>query len=295
MATLDTKSTSDRKIINLLELGFKNVLVLGHYNYKRAKENLETHVHSGIIEICFFEKGTQHYIIGQDNYHLKGGDLLITHPNEPHGTSSYPEEKGSLYWMLIRIPEKNDKLLNLSPSNSQILIERLLNVKSRHFKSLPGIKNILSSIFQAYAKTDEPLKMVEINSYILTFLLKVIHSGEDQENEQMSDEIVFVCEFIKDHIEEDFELEKLASIIHLSLSRFKHRFKEESGVPPKEFILRQKIEKAKQLLLTYRMPINEIAFTLGFTSSSYFATVFKRFTRQTPTEYMNSYHQRSIQ
>ncbi|MBS2212677.1 helix-turn-helix transcriptional regulator [Carboxylicivirga mesophila] len=286
MVTLDIKSTNDRKIINFRELGFKNVLVLGHYNYKSAKENLETHSHPGIIEICFFEKGSQNYMINHQNYLLKGGDLLVTYPDEPHGTSSYPEEKGSLYWMLINKPGKNDRLLNLSPKNSQILINRLLSLKSRHFKAIPGIKNILTNIFQAYNKINDPLRLVEINSYILTFLINVIHSGEDDGIKQMSGEIEFICNHIKSHIEDDFDLETLASMIHLSVSRFKHRFKEETGIPPKEFVLRQKIEKAKQILLADSAPVNETAYSLGFTSSSYFATVFKRFTRLKPSEFI---------
>ncbi|TKG94318.1 AraC family transcriptional regulator [Puteibacter caeruleilacunae] len=285
MITVDTKSTADRKIINIRELGFKNILVLGHYNYKQAKDNLATHTHPGIIEICFLDKGSQHYMINQEKYLLKGGDLLVTYPDEPHGTSSYPEEKGSLYWMMIKIPENSGRILNLSPTNSRILIDRLLAFKSRQFRALPGIRNSLSSIFQAYNKTDDPLKMIEINSNILAFLLKVIHSGEAKEKKETSSEIKIICEYILNNLQEDVELEELAAKINLSLSRFKHRFKEETGVPPKEYILRKKIERAKEIMSTSSEAINEVAYSLGFTSSSYFATVFKRFTGQTPSDY----------
>ncbi|MCG8311222.1 MAG: AraC family transcriptional regulator [Cytophagales bacterium] len=285
MDSIDTTTTSDRYILDLQKLGFKNVMVLGHYNYKCAKENLETHVHPGMIEICFLEKGTQFYKVNNDEFFLKGGDLLITYPDEPHGTSGYPEEKGSLFWLLIKLPVKNESILNLSAKDSEILISRLLDFKSRHFKGVKELKHILMSIFKSYHKIGDPLKKVEINSNILVFLLRVIHCGELGSYGEISKEIHLISNYIRENIYEELDLEHLASMIHLSLSRFKHRFKEETGLPPGEYILTEKIKKAKDLIRTTSLSVTAIAYDLGFSSSSYFATVFKRFTRATPSEF----------
>ena len=284
MDTLDTRITKDRYIIDLKKTGFKNILVLGHYNYKAAKKGLETHIHQGIIEICFLEKGTQYYMVNNKEYLLKGGDVLITYPDEPHGTSSFPEEKGSLYWMLIKIPGDKGKILNLSHTESKILINRLLNLKTRQFRGLADIKSILPNIFKAYNNPDEPLRKVEISNSILSFLLKVIHSGEQDYRMEVSGDIKLICNYIKNNLQEDFNLEQLANMINLSTSRFKHRFKDETGIPPWEFILREKIERAKYLIVNTSLLYKDVAYDLGFSSSSYFATVFKRFTRMSPTE-----------
>lgn len=284
MNSLDTQVTKDRYIIDLKKTGFKNILVLGHYNYKTAKKGLETHIHQGIIEICFLEKGTQCYMVNNKEYLLKGGDILITYPDEPHGTSSFPEEKGSLYWMLIKIPKDKGKILNLSQTETRILINRLLNLKTRQFRGLADIKSILPNVFKVYSNHDDPLRKVEISSSILNFLLKVIHSGEQDNRKEVSQEIELICNYIKSNLHEDYNLEKLANMINLSTSRFKHRFKDETGIPPWEFILRKKIEQAKYMIANTSLPYKEIAYDLGFSSSSYFATVFKRFTRMSPTE-----------
>ena len=73
------------------------------------------------------------------------------------------------------------------------------------------------------------------------------------------------------------------AIARLSESRFKTRFKREMGVPPEEFWLRQKIERATVLLKTRN--VTEVAHELGFSSSQYFATVFKRYTRVSPSRF----------
>ena len=285
MEAIDIKTTEDRTIINLKEIGFKNILALGHYNYKFAKSRLEEHSHYQIIEICFLDKGSQYYNVNNEDYLLSGGDLLITYPGEPHGTSSFPEEKGSLYWMLIQVPDKNGRILNLTSANTKILINRLFSLSSRHFKGLPGIKNMLSNIFRAYYSANESLKIVEINSYIMAFLLTVIHSGEKEDKKKISNEMNLVCRHVQANLHEDLKIEALAAFANLSVSRFKHRFKEEIGMPPKEFMIREKIRKAKELICNNETAINEIAYGLGFSSSSYFATVFKRYTLQTPTEF----------
>jgi AraC-like DNA-binding protein len=77
----------------------------------------------------------------------------------------------------------------------------------------------------------------------------------------------------------------LAEEAGLSLSRFKANFKAQMGLAPHEFILRCKVDAAKKLLLADRRSVIGTAMELGFSSSQYFATVFKRFTHQTPIEF----------
>jgi AraC-like DNA-binding protein len=72
-------------------------------------------------------------------------------------------------------------------------------------------------------------------------------------------------------------------VARLSESRFKSRFKAEIGVPPAEYWLRQKIERATEMLKTRR--VTEVAHELGFSSSQYFATAFKRYTLMNPSRY----------
>ncbi len=71
---------------------------------------------------------------------------------------------------------------------------------------------------------------------------------------------------------------------HLSLSRFKARFKNEVGLPPADFIMRGKIERARQLLAAGDLSVTQIAMRLGFSSTQYFATAFKRHTGKTPSQ-----------
>jgi AraC-like DNA-binding protein len=285
METVDTRSTDDRVILDLREISPGNLLVLGHYNYRKVKKELEVHKHENMIEICFLEKGTQHYGIESSHYILKGGDLLITKPSLSHGTYGFPEEKGSLYWMIIELPGNNQKFLNLSMEESQYLFQRILSLPTPHFRGTVSLKTVLEKIFMAYKKKDNPLKKIEIVNHVLEFLLKVIHFGEKRGRGEVSEAIQKICRHIDEHIMDLLRLEDLADMANLSESRFKHRFKEEVGTPPAEYILRKKIEHSQEMLRTTELSVQHIAYDLNFSSSSYFATVFKRFVGKSPMEF----------
>ncbi|WP_318010941.1 helix-turn-helix transcriptional regulator [Clostridium estertheticum] len=79
----------------------------------------------------------------------------------------------------------------------------------------------------------------------------------------------------------------LADIMHLSESYFAKLFKEKTGISPHEYILRNKIEISKDLILKNDYSVTYIAHMFGFSSSQYFSTVFKRFTGISPNIFRN--------
>jgi AraC-like DNA-binding protein len=92
-----------------------------------------------------------------------------------------------------------------------------------------------------------------------------------------------VLRHIDDHLHEPVRVARLAQVARLSESRCKARFKREIGVPPAEYWLRKKIERA--MVLLKRRSVTDVAFELGFSSSQYFATVFKRYTLANPSQF----------
>jgi AraC-like DNA-binding protein len=69
------------------------------------------------------------------------------------------------------------------------------------------------------------------------------------------------------------------------VSFFHEKFLKEVRLTPAEYLTRLRMKKAKQLLKISKKSITEIAFDLGFSSSQYFATVFKKVTGITPRFY----------
>ena len=116
-------------------------------------------------------------------------------------------------------------------------------------------------------------------------VLEVIDCAYRHESLHRSPLIARIVERIKSDPGGNYSLSDLADEAGLSLSRFKTKFKAQMGIAPHEFILRCKVDAAKKFLLEQNRNVTNTAMELGFSSSQYFATVFKRFTQQTPVEF----------
>lgn len=89
------------------------------------------------------------------------------------------------------------------------------------------------------------------------------------------------------HIREPISLDDLCSICNFSKQHLIREFRKEFGETPKVYILRHKINAAKELL--YRNPylsVKEAAAEMGFEDQHYFSRLFKKITGTTPTAYI---------
>ncbi|MDX1933697.1 MAG: AraC family transcriptional regulator [Capsulimonadales bacterium] len=95
-----------------------------------------------------------------------------------------------------------------------------------------------------------------------------------------------VLAILGDHPTENLRLQELAEAVGLSQFHFARRFKQSFGVPPHEYQIRQRIEKARTLLREVdEEPIANIAALLGFNDESHFRRHFKRVVGVTPCQY----------
>ena len=92
-------------------------------------------------------------------------------------------------------------------------------------------------------------------------------------------------EYISVNYEKNFSNSELAKIGNLSVSRFEHLFKEETGISLGAYRQRLRIENAKNLLTSTDLTVSEISELVGFGDSLYFSRIFKSKTGLSPTEY----------
>ena len=81
---------------------------------------------------------------------------------------------------------------------------------------------------------------------------------------------------------EDIDFEKLAHSFGVSYIWFRKAFKAVMGVPPGQYHLNLKLEKASQLLRETTLAISEISYASGFESTGYFSRIFKSKLHATP-------------
>ncbi|WP_419870253.1 AraC family transcriptional regulator [Chryseobacterium sp. CT-SW4] len=98
--------------------------------------------------------------------------------------------------------------------------------------------------------------------------------------------ISYVVDYIRKNLHQKLSIDSIAKLAYVSKSNFFKMFKEELGTSPNEFILKERINKAKELLAN-KNSIKETAFQTGFSDTNYFTRVFKQFVGITPKNYQN--------
>ncbi len=91
-----------------------------------------------------------------------------------------------------------------------------------------------------------------------------------------------VQEFINANLEEDLSLGEIAAAADLSRFHFARAFRTSTGLTPQQYLMQQRIERAKQLLAKDDTPIIEISLQTGFKNQSHFTTLFRKYTKFTP-------------
>lgn len=287
MDDFETRSTTERTIIQLNTFNIDEVHRLGRYSYTHAQTGLPEHAHEGMMEICYCEKGLQVYVVNGQEFFVKGGDTFVTFPGELHGTAHHPEEKGALYWLILKIPTEGS-FLNFTGPDASALIQALLTLPSRHFKGNRSLKKYLDDLFTLYHDHSNPLSRIRVMNLLTSFLLTVVQCSLKSMELQPSDQKIKISQYIRSNLHTNLSIEVLARQLHFSDSHFKSWFKKEFGMPPADYILRLRIEEAKALLRCARAnTVTDTAYRLNFSSSQYFSTVFKKYTGITPTDYRN--------
>ena len=90
------------------------------------------------------------------------------------------------------------------------------------------------------------------------------------------------------HFAEEISIEALAELVELSSSHFAHVFKESTGMTPLQFITRQRVTRAQQLIRETSRSLIEVGLEVGYTNPSHFAQVFRRVVGVTPTAFRSS-------
>jgi len=283
------RPSSFRKTFVSMDFPLPGVFMFGRYQYAASHSGLEPHSHRDAIEICFLERGEQTYRVGGLLHRLRGNDQFFTLPGEIHDTANLPQERGILYWLILKL-EPAKKFLGLSESQAVLLKRELRRMPTRHFRGHPDCSRILGEIIDLLSKKRSvpwnpgpSYRQLRLQSLLLQYITLTMAASHRGAKGAATPLMQRVIHYIETHLDEPVHVPRLAEAARLSESRLKTRFKREIGVPPAEFWLRQKIERATLLLKKHSA--TEVAFELGFSSSQYFATVFKRYTLVNPSQF----------
>ena len=264
---------------------------IGSVQWKRGPQQ-DLHSHGAWWELNAFYRGAQRYRLGSDIVDIPAKHVLVVPPGVEHGPVAGAVNSGECYWLRFD-PFADDWCAELPDIDRQHMQQDMKRCAQARVVDLgeAGMTAFRQLIerhkhsgvhwrHMAYAS------MIELFNYLC---LGLSHIEMETPAEQYSPDIQRVVTYLRQHIGEETSSEFLADLAAMHSRTFHARFLKETGYTPMQFRTRARLDWAEEVLRTTSRSVIDIAMNAGFSSSQYFATIFRRQIGCSPQEYRNRY------
>lgn len=241
------------------------------------------HKHEHTLEILYIAKGIGRYLIGDREYPIKPGSLLICNANIMHGESPFQRQAIATYCLAFTSVQKaglpvnmlinpdEPPVIDLSPKDNAVILQLMLALFDFTHRSKPPTLLIKSFAMSAL--------------YLVEHIFRV-HGASINAAERKKDQLIRqITDYLNTHFAEPLTLARISKDNFISETYLSHLFKTKTGIAPMQYVIYRRLGEAQSLLSETNMPVHEIEEKLGFASSSYFTTIFKRYVGVSPRTY----------
>lgn len=245
-------------------------------------------------ETVYMKKGYAVFEIAGKSVSLGPNDMVIIKPMQYH--KFIVKSEGGCEFIVLNFKFEN----RINGEYSEVPMEDFLNFVSGH-EAGPYIKLKVSQKNEIIVLLNRILKerkSIEPGSEFLNYLLVMElfvllsralkmewENNIKSKSPKLKELINISVKYIHNNFERDISLGDIAKFVFLSPSYFTRAFKEETGMSPINYLLKVRIDRAKELLTDTSMKISEIALSVGFSNQQRFNEMFKKHSHMTPLQY----------
>lgn len=165
-----------------------------------------------------------------------------------------------------------------------------LNYNQFHFFNnyeLAQLINKLIRISTGDALTKDVLANLTLKELLIRIMqMQNLHEINHNLHELSTDSrFAYVLEYIRVHLTEKLNIDALSQMAFMSKASFFRAFKHELGISPVDYIIKERLQLAKQLMNNPNNSISEACFKAGFNNLNYFSRAFKKIEGITPSYY----------
>ena len=228
-------------------------------------------------EIHLVEKGEGKFVIGEREFSVKPGDLVILHSIQGNAFKPYTDKfRLSFITFKFTTPAAGETLARFN----ELLVEEVMPY------STEGAQEISQLFYSIQKEVSLKGKGYMFRTKLLfgALIAKIMEYGSRSDNtdkwtyvgmgtRELIDRVIL---FLQKNYSRDIRLEELGRLVNLHPRYLCTLFRQITGSTVIEYVKDIRIEKAKRLLLYTALSITEIALDVGFGSSQYFSRVFSR-------------------
>jgi AraC-like DNA-binding protein len=245
------------------------------------------HVHS-FFEICYVFAGQGTFKIGGETLSVKGGDVFVAKPDEPHEIiADKTDPLGIYFWSYTLVPPAKrqsghgdiDTLLQAFTSTLrrvnhdmahmqgtlELLTDEVVKREAGYLQALEGLVIKLLLDTARAVTTNVPV-------------LETLRPPADAAVAQM-------LRYLKDNFDRPVNVQDVAAQVHLSERHARRLFLQSTSTSMKQYLTTLRLDVAKQRLLGDDTSVSEIAYAVGFNDVRHFSTIFRSVVGVSPTDF----------
>ena len=253
------------------------------------------------FEWLYITQGSFRVQVGAEFKDVSEGDIVFVNRKELH--SAFPTTSQSQLYAIVYnesflIDGELDRIKRhylLPLLNSDLKIPFFFETNEYQLKDL---QNALEKLIEAFFKKRIGHEIL-VKAYLLEAIAHAFQIGEvspviDRQSNKNA-VIEPILHYISNHFDQTITVNQAADICNLSPNYFCHVFKKATGYTLKEYINRLRISEAERLLYSNQYSIQQIAYLVGFSNSTYFGRTFKKFKQKTPSDVLRLYLENKLE
>ena len=240
-------------------------------------------------ELVYADRKSLVLTAGAKEVRLEAGQMYIHKPNEFHNIR--PDDKSTANSVVISFDSGCAELSRVAGTvitcsqEEKRLIGGIIREAENAFSTPLG--NPYTVVMEKARASDFGAQQM-IRLYLEQLLIQLIRKGENGAPPRRSENsrlLIDICDWLEKNTDKQLHFNDILRKFSTSASVVKKVFHDQMDCGAMEYFTRLKVDAAKQMIRENDLNFTEIADRLGFNTSQYFTTVFRRVTGMTPTEY----------
>ena len=291
-----TYSSEEGLVISSQDLGWESI-VIKEYQLPPAQGSYQAFPQHDLT-LCLAPRPHRiQQVMGEQSYIgvYSRGDICIT----PAGLGGAYCAEGEDHFLQIQIEPHFLEKVAQETGTINSSIELLPTFRVRH-PQIEQIIMMLHSELKSGGNWGSKLYIESLTNALAVNLLRDYSTKKDNialyPGGLSERQLLLVTDYINDHLAQEIKLSDLSELAGISQFHFSRLFKQSMGVSPHQYLMAQRIERAKSLLKNSELSVTEIAFSCGFNSHSHLGKYFRQLTGVTPKNYkVETRHVASLQ
>lgn len=170
-----------------------------------------------------------------------------------------------------------------------------INFRLAHLKNSTALADVMNKMVQVCTEisiSKDMLAELTLKELIVRLVQLQNYTELNGEDHLLLEKKRFyaVIDFIRSNLHAKFNIDLLSQKAYMSRSHFFRCFKQEYGISPIQFIIQERLKKAKSLLEQHTLSVQQVSYETGFEDVNNFIRIFKKTVGQTPGSYKSNMH-----